>query len=251
MTRKKNLCRVITFFALSFWASSAFGQQNILVEILSLEPSIVSVSAENTDIFKPAQRTFKDPKTGKVYVQRAYPAASYNRQGAGVIIHELGIIATNAHIVKRADKIGVTFSNDTQVRARLLLLIENIDLALIQVPLPQSTKPVNLADSDQVNLGDEIITVGNSPALKQTISGGKIIGLGLSSKLRDQGQTRNDLLQTTVNVYGGDSGGPLFDYHGRLIGLMTAAESAADHSSFAIPSNMIKKYLMEALKNLQ
>ena len=163
--------------------------------------------------------------------------------GAGVVIDPSGIIITNGHTVDKANKITVAFKDNTVWPAEVLLVINNLDLGFLKVNVPSPLPIVTIADSDQITLGDEIITVGNSEFLKQTVSGGKIKGLGTSRSRQDQNQT--DLIQTTVNLYKGDSGGPLFDHEGRLIGLMTASETAHDHSSFAVPSNKIKKYLEE------
>jgi S1-C subfamily serine protease len=176
-------------------------------------------------------------------MRRKVAVGSYQRRAAGIIIHDSGVIVTNAHTVQLADHIQIVFADKTAVPAQVGRVIKNLDLALLQVAVPFPLIPVTLADSDQIRLGDEIITIGSSPLLDKTISGGKVIGIGTNRSLPQQGERRTDLIQTTVNLYQGDSGGPLFDRQGRLIGLMTAKETSADHSSFAIPSNQILKHL--------
>jgi S1-C subfamily serine protease len=241
---RKIICLIIFVIGL-YPASSSAGNRSILQQIMNLEPALVSILAENHDVFKPAQRLVRDPKTGRIFLQQKYPAASYERFGAGVIIDRDGVIVTNAHTIHRANLITVTFHNDQKVRARVLGVVNDLDLAFLQVPMPYQVNPVKLADSDKIRLDDEIITVGNSQFLKQTITGGKIRGIGINHTLRKAGGQQTDLIQTTINVYSGDSGGPLFDRQGQLIGLMTASETAQDHSSFAVPSNKIKHYLTQ------
>ncbi|MFA5088680.1 MAG: trypsin-like peptidase domain-containing protein [Candidatus Omnitrophota bacterium] len=236
--------------AISPRSFSAWGQSSILDQVIKSQDAIVSIKSENSDVFSsPNQAVGINPKTGKVLFRRNVHAAVYNRAGAGVLIHSSGIIVTNAHTINRANRITVTFGDRQEAPAKVIRLINNLDFALLQVSLPYPIVPIELADSDKIQLGEEIITVGNSELLKQTVTGGKIIGIGTSrSDKQDDGQT-TDLLQTTINLYSGDSGGPLFDTKGRLVGLMTAKETGADHSSFAIPSNKIRKYLKEYLEN--
>lgn len=232
----------------------AAGQTSIIAQIQELQPAIVSVKAVNTGIFQaPYQAAAIDKATGRVIVLRRLKAAGYNRFGAGVIIDPSGIIVTNAHIVHNADKIAVILHDNTEIPAQVLMVIKNLDIGLIQIPLPYPVSPVELANSDQVKLQDEVITVGNSQFLKQTFSGGKIKGIGTTRHQFLKGEIKTtSLLQTTINLYEGDSGGPLFNHQGQLIGMMTAKEAAADHSSFAVPSNLIRRYLGEYLyKNKQ
>jgi S1-C subfamily serine protease len=227
-------------------------QHSLLDQILQDQPAIVSIESDITGWYQtPRQGAAIDPQTGRMVVLRNVARASYHRSGAGVIIHPLGIIVTNAHNVKNANKIVVVFSNSTRVAARLVTLVDNNDLALLQIKPPFPLQVISIADSDKIALGEEIITIGNSPMLKQTVSGGKVTGLGTSHTLRQQGQNRTDLIRTSLNLYHGDSGGPLFDRKGQLIGLLTASETSTDHSSFAIPSNQIRIHLNNYLKTLK
>ena len=222
----------------------AFAQSSIIDQVQRAQPSIVGVTAENTDVFQsPPAIAGIDPKTGRVVVVRKVQQPTYQRAGAGVVLDSSGIIVTNAHTVQRSNSITVTLSDHTQLPASVVKVVMNLDLAFLKVNPPSPLKPIWLADSDQIKLGEEIITVGNSELLKQTVSGGKIIGIGTNR--HPDGRDKTDLIQTTINLYSGDSGGPLFDHQGRLLGLMTAKETSADHSSFAIPVNKIKKYLDE------
>jgi len=230
----------------------AFSQPSILDKILKSQDAIVSIEAENVNIYKSPGHTAVgvSVETGKVVRRRNYKTATYKRSGAGVIIHEYGIIVTNAHTVHMANKIAVTFSNGISLRARVLHIVKDLDIAFIQAPLPYPIKVIKLADSDKIRVGQDIITVGNSELFKNTVTGGRITGIVANGALKRRGRHRADLLRTTVNLYSGDSGGPLFDRKGHLIGLMTAKESATDHSSFAMPSNKISYHLSECLKKL-
>lgn len=225
----------------------ALAQPSIIDQIQKSQGSIVSIRATNTDVFQTAPAIVGRDPSGRILMARKVVSPSYNRGGAGVIIDQSGIIITNSHTVHKANNITIILSDNSEHPAEVLKVINDLDLAFLKIKPPYPLKAVPMADSDRVQLRDEIITVGNSSLLKQTISGGKVIGLGVSTNQIGK-ETETKLIQTSINLYEGDSGGPLFDHRGSLIGLMTAKEMGADHSSFAVPSNKIKYYLEELTK---
>lgn len=249
MHRTRVFLYIIGALALSVASPSvSSAQTSLLAEILRLQPAIVSIKAVNRDVFqgKP-QIVGRDPKTGRIVILRKVAAPSYDRFGAGVFIDPSGIIVTNAHIVNRAQQITVTLSDKTEIPAEVFFVVNDLDLGYLKVTLPSPAMAAELGNSDEARLSDQVITVGNSSYLRQTVSGGKIIGLGQTTQQIFKGFVKtNNLIQTDINLYEGDSGGPLFDRHGQLIGLMTAGENHRD-SSFAVPSNLIKRFLAEHL----
>jgi len=223
-----------------------WAEQDIITTIQESLPSIVTIATENTKLFQsPQTAAARDPRTGRVVVRKGLTTASYNRIGAGIILDTSGIIVTNAHTISKANRIMVILHDQTRIPAQPIKVISNYDLAYLQITPPFPLLPIILADSDAVQLRDEIVTVGNSELLKQTISGGHIIGIGTSASEKQSGIDATGLLQTSINLYKGDSGGPLLDKKGHLIGLMVAGQIKKDHSSFAIPSNKIKQYYAE------
>ncbi len=228
----------------------AAAQPSILAQVLDSRAAVVEVVAENVDLFRDGKgRTAFDPRTGRVVILKNVKKSSYRREAAGVIIHPSGVIVTNAHVVHKANFIWIHLYNGQEFPADIAGYIGNLDLAFLKIEYPTPLPAVPIADSDRIKLGDEIITVGHSFVLNQTVSGGKVIGLGTSHAKRKAGQRRTDLIQTSFNLYEGDSGGPLFDAQGRLIGLMTAKENKTDHSSFAVPSNKINAFLKDYLRS--
>ena len=226
----------------------AAAQHSILSQIFDTQPSMVDIIAENIQVGASPAVPFVDPRNGRVGTVRNIQQASYRRAGAGMIIHPSGIIVTNAHTVNRAGRVKVRLYNNQELPAEVIRLVSNIDMAFLRIRPPFPLTAVPLADSNRTQLGDPVLTIGSSPLLKQTVSGGIIIGLGQNRTATRLGQTRNDLFQTTINLYEGDSGSPLFNNTGALIGLMTAKETGADHSSFAIPANQILWHLIKYLK---
>lgn len=248
----------IRWFAACFWvmaqAAVSLAQPSLIETIQQTKPSLVSVQSDITGYVPGAGGQTKpalDPRTGRIVVGRRMAVASYRRYGAGVIVHPAGVVVTNAHTVNKATGVQVMLHDSTVVPAKIVRFINNIDLAILQINAPYSLQPVVIADSDELKLRDEIVTVGNSTLLKQSITSGNITGLGTSRTLENQGTHRTDLIQTSINLYEGDSGGPLFDRKGQLVGLMVAKETTADHSSFAIPSNKIMPFLVDYLQEVQ
>ncbi len=234
----------VTVFCLGlFRPGPALAQHSILSQIMASQDSMVDIIAENIRVGASVRGPVLDPRSGRVGLLRSVQQASYRRAGAGMIIHPSGIIVTNAHTVNRANRVMVQLRNNQKMPAEVIRLVNHLDMAFLRVQAPGPLPSVPLADSDQTHLGDQVLTIGSSPLLKQTVSGGTIIGLGRTRAATSRGQTQNALLQTTINLYEGDSGGPLFNNQGGLIGLMTAQETGADHSSFAIPSNQILEHL--------
>ena len=239
---------LLTFVFLCILAVPAWAQQpSIIDQMIRIKPSLVEVMANNTaaTLATPKQRSlFKDPQSGKIVVlDRGTTLASYQRNGAGVIIDPSGIIVTNAHTVNQAQRVQVLMANGVKLNAKIVRFAKDLDLALLKIDVPTALPAIPLADSSQIMLNQEIFTVGNSPLLKESISGGKITGLASSRNAQYSNDVESDFFETSMTIYKGDSGGPLFNRRGELIGLMTAKMLSRDNSSFAVSSNKIRRYL--------
>ncbi len=231
------------FFVL---VKASLGQPSLIETVQNLLPSLVDIKTENLGMAQAPHAAAIDKATGRLVILRNVKSAYYRRDGAGVIVDSSGLIVTNAHIVENGGKILVTLSDNKKLSAVIVAVFPKEDLAFIRIVPPYPLTPITYVDSDTIQLGDEVVTVGSSPVLNQTISGGKIIGLGSDGAQQNRSNT-TDLFQVNINVYKGDSGGPLFDTKGHLVGLMTAGQIKADRSSFAIPSNQIRKHHTELL----
>jgi serine protease Do len=168
--------------------------------------------------------------------------------GSGFIIDPSGVIVTNRHVIEGATDILVTLQDNTLLRGTLLAEADEIDLALIKVT-PESPLPsVRFADSDRVKVADPVFAIGNPLGLGGSVSRG--IVSALNRDIRDT--PYDDYIQTDAAINHGNSGGPLFDDHGEVIGMNTAlispeATSGSIGLGFAIPSNDVK-YVADALR---
>jgi putative serine protease PepD len=166
--------------------------------------------------------------------------------GSGFIVDDRGYILTNNHVVENADSLEVTLADKSKVPAKLIGRDSNNDLAVIRVAVPREKLTLlKLGDSDQLQVGQMAIAIGNPFGLDRTVTRGVVSALGRSLKAETGRQIRN-VIQTDAAINPGNSGGPLLNSRGEVIGINTAIFSPSGGSvgiGFAIPVNTAKKLL--------
>lgn len=172
--------------------------------------------------------------------------------GSGFVIDKQGHVVTNYHVVQGAQRFFVAFGNVEQsYPAELIGFDESNDLAVLRVKAPADLlKPVALGDSSTLQVGQTAIAIGNPFALGQTITTGVVSSLNRSLQA-EQGRTMTGLIQTDAAINQGNSGGPLFDSSGRVIGVNTLIYSPSGGSvgiGFAIPINTVKRFVPDLIK---
>jgi len=178
-------------------------------------------------------------------------------QGSGFVYSEDGYIVTNNHVVEGADRLVVTFADDTQLDARLIGRDPDSDLAVIKVESGAGTLTyVRLTDSDALKVGQIVIAIGNPFGLENSMTTGIISGLGrlLPSAQAPNGSSYNipDIIQTDAAINPGNSGGPLLDLYGQLVGVNSAIASPVRGSSgvgYAIPANIVSVVVPQLIEN--
>jgi len=166
-----------------------------------------------------------------------------NSLGSGVIVTNEGHIITNNHVVAQVDEIEVELSDGRTEKARLIGADSQMDLAVLKIDNP-SIKPLVLADSDSVQVGDFVVAIGNPFGFDETVTDGIISYKGRRSEV-------GELLQTNAAINPGNSGGPLINLRGEVVGINTAIISTSGTSAgvgFAIPSNVVRTALESLLK---
>jgi S1-C subfamily serine protease len=175
--------------------------------------------------------------------------------GSGFVIDKSGHIVTNYHVVQGAAKIEVSFSNQTSYKASVVGVDPSTDLAVLKVDAPaRALTPLPLADSDRVQVGDEVVAIGNPFGLDRTATAGIVSAI----QRRIQAPTGfpiDHAIQTDAPINHGNSGGPLIDARGDVIGVNSQIETGGTGSDgnvgigFAVPSNTVKNVVAQIIKN--
>ena len=159
--------------------------------------------------------------------------------GSGFIIDPTGYIVTNNHVIDGADEITVTLTDNTTLKAKLVGKDERVDLALLKVESDKPLASVNFGDSDTARVGDWVLAIGNPFGLGGSVTAGIV-----SARGRDIHQgSYDDFIQTDAAINRGNSGGPLFNMKGEVVGINTAIYSPSGGSvgiGFSVPSNLAR-----------
>jgi len=181
-------------------------------------------------------------------VEKPGQAVTTGGLGSGVIISEDGLIMTAAHVVEVADIVAVVFKNGQKAPAKVLGLVKMSDVAMIKLDkVPQELVPAKLGDSDAVNVGDRVFVVGAPHGLEQSLSVGYISG---RRKLGDMSEQLIpiEFLQTDAAINQGNSGGPMFNMDGEVIGIVSfilTQSGGFDGMGFAASINVAKELLLK------
>lgn len=171
--------------------------------------------------------------------------------GSGFIVDAKGYIVTNAHVVANRSKETVTtlFNDGSQKQGKVLWEDANLDLAVIKVDPDKALTPVDLGNSDKIQIGEPAVAIGNPLGLdlQRSVTMGIISGLNRTVG-SDQGSYIDGLIQTDASINAGNSGGPLFNSKGEVIGINTAKISSAEGLGFSIPINTLKPIVDQIIK---
>jgi serine protease Do len=160
-------------------------------------------------------------------------------QGTGFVIQKSGYILTNTHVVDSAEDIRVRLADEREVSARLVGKDERTDIALLKVEAGDlAVAP--LGNSDEVQIGEWVVAIGNPFGLDHTVTAGIVSAKGRRDIRPSGGVGIYDFIQTDASINPGNSGGPLINGRGEVIGINTAMNAQAQGIGFAIPINMVK-----------
>ncbi|MBD1143835.1 Do family serine endopeptidase [Pelagibacterales bacterium SAG-MED33] len=204
-----------------------------------LMPSVVNISTSTTVVTKSNPLPFQLPPGspfGDMFKEFGDPQERQSAAlGSGFIIDEKGIVITNNHVIQDADDIIVRVNGDQEFKAKVLGADPLMDIAVLQLETNEKFIPVAFGDSDKARIGDWVIAIGNPFGLGGTVTAGII-----SARNRSIGLSRyEDFIQTDASINSGNSGGPLFDMEGNVIGINTAilGRNGSIGIGFSIPSN--------------
>lgn len=225
-----RLCLCCLFCSMSCF--KALAQDETASQLMqTIAPSLVEVRTVD-------KKTFNESNGHTV-------VGTYHSQGSGVIIDSYGTIVTNTHIIANAPHIFVGLSDGTVLEAKLVYS-SDADFSFIKIDPPNPLDPISWADSSLAGAGTAIITLSYGDDHQQHILGGEITHVitGASSD-------EVEVFELNLDLYHGDSGGPLLDDQGHLLGLIMGKRLSEDKKSYAIAANKIQREYAQYQQNLK
>ena len=251
LTKFKFILIFVSFFILGSGSVKAFDAPETFSDLAEkLSPSVVNIAT--TSVVKQRQQTapsfedffnfpFNAPR------QSGPTEKTVNALGSGFVISADGYIVTNNHVVENTTDIQVTFTDGVTMEAELLASDKETDLALLKVSTDKPLSFVEFGDSDTAKVGNWVMAIGNPFGLGGTVTAGIV-----SARGRMLAGRYDNYIQTDASINRGNSGGPLFDLDGNVIGVNTAIISPSGGSigiGFAIPSNLVKNIINQLQTN--
>ena len=231
MNAQNNLCRLALLVAAFAFSSLAEGRAIDSFATIAADaiPGVVNIRSTSYHSSKNQVRDLyqfflRDQPT---------PSKETHAVGSGVVVDKTGHILTNEHVIEGASKIEVLFAQSKKrLFAKVVGTDSRTDLALLKVEPSRGARPLSFGSSQKLRVGDRILAIGNPFGYAHTVTSGII-----SAKGRVIGAGPYDnFLQTDASIHPGNSGGPLIDMRGRLVGIATAVAKEGAGIGFAIPS---------------
>jgi serine protease Do len=242
----KKLKLVILTFILAFSFSIQSNSKSVPASFADLAerlmPSVVNISTTQTVKTTSNPFPFQFPPGSPfedMFKEFGTPQERKSSAlGSGFIIDEKGVVVTNNHVIQNAEDIIVRVNGDKDYKAKVIGADPLSDIAVLQLETKDKFTPVSFGDSDKARIGDWVIAIGNPFGLGGTVTSGII-----SARNRSIGLSRyEDYIQTDASINSGNSGGPLFDMNGDVIGINTAilGRNGSIGIGFSIPANDAK-----------
>ena len=248
--KKLSVFFIFFYFTLSIEGNSENTPYSFADLAEKLMPSVVNISTTQTVVANTNPFPFEFPPGSPfedMFKEFGTPQKrKASALGSGFIIDAKGIVITNNHVVQGAEDILVRVDGDKEFKAKVIGTDPLSDIAVLQIDSKENFIPVKFGDSDKARIGDWVIAIGNPFGLGGTVTSGII-----SARNRSIGLSRyEDYIQTDASINSGNSGGPLFDMNGDVIGINTAilGKGGSIGIGFSIPSNNAKKVIAQLIK---
>lgn len=248
-----RLLSVLLILATPVWSETRIPQSQTEIQlgfaplVKQAAPAVVNIYAKRI-VAERSSPFQNDPFFRQFFGSRGQPRQRVqNSLGSGVILSGDGIVVTNYHVVGEATEIRVVLTDRREFDAQVMLSDQEADLAILQLEGAQDMPHLSLRDSDQVEVGELVLAIGNPFGVGQTVSSGIVSGLARSGAA--VGSARGYFLQTDAAINPGNSGGALIDVTGHLIGVNTRILTRSGGSNgigFAIPANLVAQFVAQA-----
>lgn len=199
----------------------------------------------NIEIYKRARLATVYVTSTTVRRDFFYQQVASKSLGSGFLVNEDGFILTNFHVISGSSRIQVTLSDQSRYIARAVDTDRSDDLALIKIDPKRRVQPLRLGDSEHIQVGQKVLAIGDPFGLEGTLTVGVVSSIGRAIQSEGSGQLEG-MIQTDAAINGGNSGGPLLDSSGDVIGINTAILGETNLGiGFALPINRAKALLSD------
>ena len=250
MKKIKIIFLAFLVFNFSIFANAKNTPESFADLAEKLMPSVVNISTTQTVVTNVNPFPFEFPPGSPfedMFKEFGTPQKrKASALGSGFIIDAKGIVVTNNHVIKGAEDIMVTVNGEKEYEAKIIGSDPLSDLAVLEIQSKDKFIPVKFGNSDKARIGDWVLAIGNPFGFGGTVTSGII-----SARNRSIGLARyEDYIQTDASINQGNSGGPLFDMNGDVIGINTAilGREGSIGIGFAIPSNSAKKVISQLIE---
>ena len=254
LKKMRNFLKIFVIAILFLNLSSPASSENIPSSFADLAeklmPSVVNISTTQTVTTRSNPFPFQFPPGSPLEDMFKEFGTPQDRKtsalGSGFIIDKKGIVVTNNHVIQGAEDIVVIVGGKKDYKAKVLGADPGMDLAVLQIETEDNFAPVKFGNSDKARIGDWVIAIGNPFGLGGTVTAGII-----SARNRSIGLSRyEDFIQTDASINQGNSGGPLFNMDGEVVGINTAilGQSGSIGIGFAIPSNSAQRVINQLIE---
>ena len=242
----------------AYWAGSHYGPARtpatvgaVIIPPSSTDNTLDPTEAENVRIYKQASPAVANIVTRTVEYDFFYNPVPVEGAGSGFLIDKDGHILTNFHVVQGAQTIEVTLGDQTRYKAKLIGDDPRNDIALIQIDAAgHNFTPLTLGDSRNLVVGQRALAIGNPFGFSSTLTTGIVSALGRTVQTSET-TIIDEAIQTDAAINRGNSGGPLLDSHGNVIGINSAIYSPSNSTAgiaFAIPINTARRVAEDLIK---
>jgi S1-C subfamily serine protease len=244
----------------AYWAGSRYGQRNpvsvaaVRLAAVSGNTELDPTELENVRIYKQAAPAVASVTTRTMEYDFFFNPVPVEGAGSGFLIDNAGHILTNFHVVQGAQAIEVVFGGEDQTRykAKMIGADSRNDIALIQIDTTgHKLTPLTLGDSKNLMVGQRVLAIGNPFGFQGTLTTGVVSSLGRTVQTGDN-TFIDEAIQTDASINRGNSGGPLLNSHGDVIGVNSAIVSPSETSAgigFAIPVNTARRVAEDLIAN--
>ena len=231
-------------------AEESYKRRTPLVRAVEkVSPAVVNIYT--TEIFRPARNPFRgfgNNLFDQFFKDFIPPTANQRRSlGSGVLIDGEGFILTNEHVIAKAAKIHVILSDKQEFDASVIGADIKSDLAIIKINSKKPLPYVEMGRSDDLMIGEQVLTIGNPFGLQHTVTTGIISAFNRNIRA-GKNMVYSDFIQVDASINPGNSGGPLLNINGSLIGINTAIYQKAEGIGFAIPIDHARRIVDELIR---